>query len=303
MTTLAAIDCGTNSTRLLVVDGDGQALERLMHITRLGQGVDATGRLADEAVARTVAVLDEYRAVLDGHGVDRVRIAATSAARDAANRDEFFAAAEAVVGVAPELLGGDEEARLSFLGATAELDDADGPFLVADIGGGSTEFAVGPVGAPDGVLSTDIGCVRLTEKFLHSDPPAPAELSQAFDVVRGYLDDVSRVIPSAAAARRFVGLAGTVSAMAAIEQGLAVYDRDRIHHFVLTRAAAEDVFRTLATERRSQRIHNPGLEEARADVIVGGAVVLVGIMRYFDLPECLVSESDILDGLVASLRG
>jgi exopolyphosphatase/guanosine-5'-triphosphate,3'-diphosphate pyrophosphatase len=301
--TLAAIDCGTNSTRLLVADEDGRTIERLMRITRLGQGVDATGRLADEAVARTVAVLGEYRSVLDRHGADRVRMAATSAARDAANRDDFFAAATETVGVAPELLGGEEEARLSFLGATAELDPADGPFLVADIGGGSTEFAVGPAGAPDGVLSTDIGCVRLTEKFLHSDPPAPEELSQAFDVVRGHLEDVSRVIPSVADVRRFVGLAGTVSTIAAVELGLAAYDRDRIHHFVLTRAAAEDVFRTLATERRSQRLHNPGLEEARADVIVGGAVVLVGIMRYFELAECLVSESDILDGLVATLRG
>jgi exopolyphosphatase/guanosine-5'-triphosphate,3'-diphosphate pyrophosphatase len=300
---LAGIDCGTNSTRLLVADGDGGTVERLMRITRLGQGVDATGRLAPEAIDRTVAVLREYRSVLDRHGVERVRMTATSAARDATNRDEFFAAATDAIGVAPELLGGDEEARLSFRGATAELDPADGPFLVADIGGGSTEFAVGTTGDPDGVLSTDIGCVRLTEKFLHSDPPAPEELSQAFDIVRGHLDDVSRVIPSVVDVRRFVGLAGTVSAMAAVELGLATYDRRRIHHFVLTRAAAEDVFRTLATERRSQRIHNPGLEPERADVIVGGAVILVGILRYFELPGCLVSESDILDGLVASLRG
>jgi exopolyphosphatase/guanosine-5'-triphosphate,3'-diphosphate pyrophosphatase len=247
-------------------------------------------------------VLREYRSALDRHGVDRVRMTATSAARDAENRDDFFAAATEAVGVTPELLGGDEEARLSFLGATAELDPADGPFLVADIGGGSTEFAVGTSSPPDGVLSTDMGCVRLTEKFLHSDPPAPEELSQAFDVVRSHLDDVSRVIPTAVEARRFVGLAGTVSAMASVELGLATYDRDRVHHFVLTRAAAEDVFRTLATERRSQRIHNPGLEEARADVIVGGAVILVAILRYFELPDCLVSESDILDGLVISLR-
>jgi exopolyphosphatase/guanosine-5'-triphosphate,3'-diphosphate pyrophosphatase len=301
--TLAGIDCGTNSTRLLVADDDGRTVERLMRITRLGQGVDATGRLAGEAVDRTVAVLREYRAVMDGHGVDRVRMTATSAARDAANRDDFFAAATEAVGVTPELLGGEEEARLSFRGATAELDAADGPFLVADIGGGSTEFAVGTTGDPDGVLSTDIGCVRLTEKFLHSDPPAPEELSQAFDVVRGHLEDVTRAIPSVAEVRRFVGLAGTVTTMAAVELGLATYDRDRIHHFVLTRAAAEDVFRTLATERRSQRIHNPGLEEQRADVIVGGAVILVAILRYFDLADCLVSESDILDGLVASLRG
>jgi len=302
LSVLAGIDCGTNSTRLLVADESGTTLERLMRITRLGQGVDATGRLADEAIARTVTVLREYRAVLDRHGVARVRMTATSAARDAANRDEFFAGATAAVGVAPELLGGEEEARLSFLGATSALDPEEGPFLVADIGGGSTEFAVGTT-EPEGVLSADIGCVRLTEKFLHSDPPAPEELSQAFDVVRGHLDDVARVIPSVADVRRLVGLAGTVTTMAAVEIGLASYDRDRIHHFVLTRAAAEDVFRTLATESRRQRIHNPGLEEARADVIVGGAVIVTAIMRYFEFDECLVSEADILDGLVLSLRG
>jgi exopolyphosphatase/guanosine-5'-triphosphate,3'-diphosphate pyrophosphatase len=303
MTMLAGIDCGTNSTRLLVADESGKAVERLMRITRLGQGVDATGRLAEEAIGRTVAFLEEYRKVLDQHGVERVRMTATSAARDAANRDDFFTAATAAAGVTPELLGGDEEARLSFLGATSELDPADGPFLVADIGGGSTEFAVGSSGDPDGVLSTDIGCVRITEKFLHSDPPAPEELSQAFDVVRGHLDDVARVIPSVAEVRRFVGLAGTVTTMAAVELGLADYDRDRIHHFLLTRAAAEDVFRTLATESRRQRLFNPGLEEARADVIVGGAIIVCAIMRYFDFAECLVSEADILDGLVLSLRG
>jgi exopolyphosphatase/guanosine-5'-triphosphate,3'-diphosphate pyrophosphatase len=302
MTMYAGIDCGTNSTRVLVADDDGKTVERLMRITRLGQGVDATGRLAEEAIARTATVLEEYRTVLDRHGVDKVRMTATSAARDAANRDDFFAAATAAVGVTPELLGGDEEARLSFLGAISELDPDDGPFLVADIGGGSTEFAVGTT-EPDGVLSTDIGCVRLTEKFLHTDPPAPEELSQAFDVVRIHLEDVARVIPSVAEVRRFVGLAGTVTTMAAVELGLATYDRDKVHHFALTRAAAEDVFRTLATESRRQRLFNPGLEEARADVIVGGAIIVCAIMRYFDLSECLVSEADILDGLVLSLRG
>jgi exopolyphosphatase/guanosine-5'-triphosphate,3'-diphosphate pyrophosphatase len=296
----AAIDCGTNSTRLLVADEPGQPLDRLMRITRLGQGVDATGRLAPEAVARTIGVLREYRQVIDRHGAQRVRMTATSAARDAANRDEFFAAAEEVVGVAPELLGGEEEARLSFLGATTELDPADGPFLVVDIGGGSTEFAIGTT-EPEGVWSADVGCVRLTEKFLHSDPPAPEELSQSFDVVRGHLEDVSRELPAVVDARRLVGLAGTVTTIAAVELGLAVYDRDRIHHFLLTRAAAEDVFRTLATETRAQRLHNPGLEEARADVIVGGAVILLAVMRHFDFDDCLVSEADILDGLVLSL--
>jgi exopolyphosphatase/guanosine-5'-triphosphate,3'-diphosphate pyrophosphatase len=297
----AAIDCGTNSTRLLVVDDDGTPLERLMRITRLGQGVDATGRLAPEAVDRTVAVLTEYGEVLDRLGVERtrVRMAATSAARDAANRDDFFDRAEAAVAVRPELLGGDEEARLSFRGATAELDPADGPFLVVDIGGGSTEFAVG-TREPDGVVSVDIGCVRVTEKFLHSDPPAPEELTNALTVVRDYLDDVVRDVPAAADAACLVGLAGTVTTVAAVELGID-YDRDRIHHFRLTRAAVEDVFRTLATETRAQRVHNPGLEPARADVIVGGVVVLAAIMRYFGFDECLVSEADILDGLVMSL--
>jgi exopolyphosphatase/guanosine-5'-triphosphate,3'-diphosphate pyrophosphatase len=300
--TLAAIDCGSNSTRLLVADSEGTTLERLMRITRLGEGVDATGRLSDGAIERTVAVLSEYRRVMDAHGATRVRMTATSAARDATNRDAFFDAAAAVVGVRPELLAGEEEARLSFLGATADLDPADGPFLVFDIGGGSTEFAVG-TSEPEGVLSVDIGCVRLSEKFLHHDPPAPEELSQVVSVARDYLEDVAREIPTASEARRLVGLAGTVTTVAAIEMGLAEYDRDRIHHFMLTRPAVEDVFRTLATESRAQRLHNPGLEEGRADVIVAGAAILVSVMRYFDRDECLVSEADILDGLISSLRG
>lgn len=300
MTVLASIDCGTNSTRLLVSEDGRRTLERLMVITRLGAGVDATGRLAPDAIERTVDVLRRYRDVMDRHGVERVRMTATSAARDASNRDEFFGAAEHVVGVAPELLAGDEEGRLSFLGATAELDAADGPFLVVDIGGGSTEFVVGTT-EPAGVISVDMGCVRVTERFLHSDPPTAEELSQAISVIHAYLDDVTREVPATLDAARLVGLAGTVSTMAAVEIGLPVYDRDRIHHFVLTREAAEDVFRTLATERRADRIHNPGLEEARADVIVGGAAVLVTIMRHLEFDECLVSESDILDGLVKSL--
>ena len=298
---LAAIDCGTNSTRLLVADRAGATLDRRMHITRLGQGVDATGRLAPEAIERTVAVLGQYRDVMDELGVDGVRMTATSAARDASNREDFFAAAEEVVGVRPELLSGDEEARLSFRGATAELDPTHGPFLVVDIGGGSTEFAAGPgTGDPEGAVSVDIGCVRVTEKFLHSDPPSPVELSQALSVVRDYLEDVARDLPAALEARQLVGLAGTVTTVAAIEQGLP-YERERIHHFVLTREAVEDVFRTLATEKRADRVHNPGLEPARADVIVGGTAILVAIMRYFEQPTCLVSEADILDGLVQSL--
>ena len=299
MTAVAAVDCGTNSTRLLVTDGE-RPLERRMTITRLGQGVDAARRLAPEAVERTVTVLRDYRAVMDRHGVDRVRMAATSAVRDAANRDEFLDAAEAAVGVRPELLDGHEEGRLSFAGATAGLDPAGGPFLVVDIGGGSTEFVVG-TDEPTGVVSVDVGCVRLTEKYLHADPPTPLELSQAISVVHAHLADVKRELPAVTEAARLVGLAGTVTTVAAVEMGLHEYDPERIHHFVLTRAAAEDVFRTLATEARADRVHNPGLEEARADVIVGGAAILVAIMRNLDFDECLVSEADILDGLARSV--
>jgi exopolyphosphatase/guanosine-5'-triphosphate,3'-diphosphate pyrophosphatase len=271
-----------------------------MRITRLGQGVDATRRLDPTAIDRTVTVLREYREVMDRFGVEKVRLSATSAARDAANRDEFFAAAEAAVGVVPELLSGEEEGRLSFLGATADLDPVDGPFLVFDIGGGSTEFTFGTTEA-EATISTEMGCVRITEAWLHSDPPSAVELSQALSVIAIDLDDVVREIPQAADASTFVGLAGTVSTAAAVELGLATYDRDRIHHARLTKAAVEDVFRTLATESLAQRVHNPGLERERADVIVGGMCIFVSIMRRLGIAECLVSEADILDGLAMSL--
>jgi exopolyphosphatase/guanosine-5'-triphosphate,3'-diphosphate pyrophosphatase len=299
---VAAIDCGTNSVRLLVSEDGRSTLERLMRITRLGQGVDRSGRLDPDAVDRTVAVLREYRDVMDRFEVDRVRMTATSAARDAANRDDFFAAAEAAVGVRPELLSGEEEGRLSFLGATAELDPADGPFLVFDIGGGSTEFTYGTTES-EATVSTDMGCVRITEAWLHGDPPTAVELSQALSIIGIHLDDVVREIPQAAEAATYVGLAGTVSTAAAVELGLATYDRDRIHHSRLSKAAVEDVFRTLATEPLAERIHNPGLERERADVIVGGMCVFVGVMRRLGIAECLVSESDILDGLAMSLVG
>lgn len=308
---VASIDIGTNSTRLLVAEADDPAaplrtVERHMHITRLGQDVDKGRRLVPEAIERTVAVLREYREVMDRLAVPpgRVRMTATSASRDATNRDEFFDAAEAAIGVRPELLSGDEEARLSFLGATADLDPATGPFLVFDLGGGSTEFVYGTTGPDGGVekaLSLDVGCVRVTERFISTDPPAPEDLSAAISYADAWLDDVLRDMPEHAEAGTVVGLAGTVSAVAAVEQGLATYDRDAIHHFVLTKDAAEDVFRTLATEARADRIHNPGLEEARADVIVGGCCVLVAIFRRLELDEILVSEADILDGLASSV--
>ena len=298
MTTLAAIDCGTNSTRLLV-RRDGDVLERRMTITRLGEGVDTTKRLG-AGLERTLDVLREYRNVLDAHGVERVRIVATSAARDASNRDDFFDEAERVVGARPELLGGDEEGRLSFRGATAELDPADGPFLVVDIGGGSTELAYGTTEV-EAVHSIDVGCVRLTEQWLHADPPEPEELHAAISVTTQHLEDVVREYPEMRELSTMIGVAGTVTTVAAVEIGLATYDRNAIHGFMLTRAAAEDVFRTVATEARADRIHNPGLEAARADVIVGGCCALVAVMRFFDVPQLRVSESDILDGLVLSL--
>ena len=304
MTTVASIDIGTNSTRVLVArpagNGKLDIVDRRNTITRLGQAVGATGRLADEAVERTLACLRGYRGILDTNEVETVRVAATSASRDAANRDEFFAAVEDVVGVRPELLSGDEEGRLSFLGATGDLDPALGPFLVVDIGGGSTEFIVG-TDEVEGVMSVDIGCVRLTEKFLEHDPPQPEELTASISFADTYLEDVVREVPAAAEARTLVGLAGTITTVAAVEIGLATYDRDAIHHFHLTRDAAEDVFRTLATEPLADRIHNPGLEEARADVIVGGCCVLVAIFRRLGFDEMIVSEADILDGLALSL--
>ncbi len=294
----AAIDCGTNSTRLLISDGV-TSFERLMRITRMGAGVDKTGKLDPRAIDRTMEVLREYRTAMDFHGVEAVRIAATSAARDVSNREELFGPIASLMGARPELLSGEEEAALSFTGATMDLDDRDPLTMVFDIGGGSTEFAVGFDSVLESV-SVNVGCVRMTEKFLEHDPPSAEELSNCLSIVEQYLDDVTRAAPLTNSAVRFVGLAGTVSTVAAVEIGLAEYDRDQIHHFTLTKDAAEDVFRTLATEKLEDRIHNPGLEPGRADVIVGGCCVLVSVMRYFGIEECLVSEADILDGLIRS---
>jgi exopolyphosphatase/guanosine-5'-triphosphate,3'-diphosphate pyrophosphatase len=303
---LGAIDIGTNSVRLLVADVDGageradlEPLDRRMRITRLGQGVDESRRLNPDAISRTINVLREYRGALDDLGVERVRATATSAARDAGNRDDFFGPAADVLRFEPELLPGSEEARRSFSGATSGLQEPT-PYLVVDIGGGSTEFVVG-THEPEGLISVDTGCVRITEQYLPSDPPEPEELSEAISVVRAHLADVEREVPAVREAATLIGLAGTVTTVAAIELGLTEYDRDKIHHFRLTRSAAEDVFRTLATEPADVRRHNPGLEPGRVDVIVGGALVLVTIMRTFDFDEMLVSEADILDGLVRSI--
>ena len=305
MTRLAAIDMGTNSTRLLVADSNGSGpaaplstIERHMHITRLGQGVDASRRLHPDAIERTLAVLRKYRDIMDSTGVEGLRASATSAARDAANREELLVPAAEILGTTVQLLSGEEEGRLTFLGATTGLD-APAPHLVVDIGGGSTEFTVG-TGTPEGTLSVDVGCVRLTEAWLLSDPPAPEELAQALSVVQAYLDDVDHLLPAAGQAETLIGTAGTVTTVAAVEIGLPEYDAEVLHHFRLTREAAEDVFRTLATESAADRRHNPGLEAGRVDVIVGGAAVLVAVMRHWGFDEMIVSEADILDGLIRS---
>lgn len=302
----AAIDCGTNSTRLLVAHPGGPALERLMRITRLGQDVDRTRRLAPEAMDRTLTVLGEYRSVMDRFGVGAVRMTATSAARDAENRDEFFDAAQRVVGVRPELLGGDEEGRLSFLGATAELDPESGPWLVVDIGGGSTELVAGPgpgrVGAPRAVRSLDVGCVRLTERMLPTDPPTPEEMEAAESYVEGLLDRSIESEPGLLGARTMVGLAGTVASLAAVDQGLDEYNRDRVHHYTLRLERVRRILAELASTDSAGRRMIAGIEAERADVIVGGTIVLVVVMSRFGFDECLTSEADILDGLVLSTR-
>jgi len=272
----AGIDCGTNSTRLIIGDGS-QTFEREMTITGLGRGVDATGRLSDDGIERVRGALEKYSAIIDRYDISGIRMTATSAARDADNSDVFFDISEGTVGVRPELISGDEEAELSFTGATAELDPADGPFLVFDIGGGSTEFAVGS-SHMEGGISTDMGSVRFTEKYIESDPPLPEELVACLSVAEAHLDDVAREVPMALGARQLVGLAGTVATAAAVEIGLVEYDRDAVHHFRLTREAIEDVYRTLVTEAREDRKFNPGLEPGRVDTIVGGMCILTRIV-------------------------
>ena len=295
---LAAIDCGTNSTRLLIGDGT-ETIYREMQITRLGSGVSESGRLSEDGISRVLEVLQDFRKKIEFYKVDKIRMAATSAARDASNRVEFFNAAESIIGKQPELLTGEEEGHLAFMGAVRELDPSDGPFLVLDIGGGSTEFTFG-TDVPQEVHSCQIGCVRLTEEFIENDPVLPEELHACLTVTEGYIADVVREHPSVLEAKTLVGLAGTVSCVAGIEIGLPVYDRDRIHHFRLQKDSVEEVFRMLATENRKERLENPGMEEGRVDVIVGGMTILVKAMRQLDFSECLVSEADILDGLILS---
>jgi exopolyphosphatase/guanosine-5'-triphosphate,3'-diphosphate pyrophosphatase len=306
VTTVAAVDCGTNSTRLLVEGPDGGERARLMRITRLGQGVDATRRLDPAAVDRTLRVLEEFRAVMDAEKVTAARMAATSAVRDAENGEEFLEAASGVLGVPAELLAGAEEGAFAFAGATSDLPPGPGDVVVVDIGGGSTELIVGrTTGPPAGVVSLDVGCVRLTERFLRHDPPSAVELGDARGEIEVQLDLALRAVPALRtlhAGSRLVGLAGTVSTLAMLDQGLARYEWGRVHHAVLGRETVHRWAGVLAGEPAAARARRPGMVPGREDIIVGGVVVLDAVMARLGFARCLVSERDILDGLAASLR-
>ncbi len=329
---VAAVDCGTNSLRLLVADVDLDRAEmtdlsRRMEIVRLGQGVDQTGRLAPAALARTIGVLREYADIIAGSAAQSVRMVATSATRDAGNAAEFVHRVKEVLGVAPEVLTGSQEAMLSFTGATAELAAAHGgPFLVTDIGGGSTEFVLGPPGGPGGpggyggagsppvsggglggvvlpdyrAISVNIGCVRMTERHLHGDPPTGQEIAAATADIDAALDLVSEAVP-VAEAKTLVGLAGSVTTVAAIAMGLPAYDAARIHHARISAADVHAVTRDLLSQTRAARAQISVMHPGRVDVIGGGALVLDRLMRRFGFGEVLVSEHDILDGMAWSL--
>lgn len=313
MTRLAGIDCGTNSIRLLIADVEGERLRdvhREMRIVRLGQGVDATGEFAPEAIARTRAALVDYAELLRVHEVSRVRMVATSATRDAANRDVFFAMTAEVLGaVIPgsvaEVITGAEEAGLSFRGAVGELDSAGAPFVVVDLGGGSTEIVVGK--AADEIAasySADIGCVRLTERCLHSDPPSPDEVAAAREVVRERLDVALCAVP-VDGTRTWVGLAGTMTTLSALAQGLTRYDAAAIHLSRVPFRELLGVCERLIRMTRAERAALGPMHEGRVDVIGGGAIVVQELARELGsragISELVVSEHDILDGIVLSI--
>jgi exopolyphosphatase/guanosine-5'-triphosphate,3'-diphosphate pyrophosphatase len=311
---VAAVDCGTNSLRLLIADVDLARAEltdvtRRMEIVRLGQGVDQTGRLAPDALARTVGVLQGYARVIADTAAAAVRMVATSATRDASNAAEFTGQVKEILGVVPEVLTGSEEAMLSFAGATAELAAAhfEAPCLVADIGGGSTEFVLGRPGVPAGqavpavqAISVDIGCVRMTERHLHGDPPSRDEIAAATADIDAALDEVAGAVP-VRQARTLIGLAGSVTTVAGIAMGLPAYDAARIHHARVSAADVHEVTRSLLAQTRAARTAIGVMHPGRVDVIGGGALILDRIMRRFGFGEVLVSEHDILDGIAWSL--
>ncbi|OKI58234.1 Ppx/GppA phosphatase family protein [Micromonospora sp. CB01531] len=309
---MAAIDCGTNSIRLLVADlPDREAgpqaplvdLSRRMEIVRLGQGVDRTGRLAPEAIERTRVALADYAAEIEKFGAERVRMCATSATRDASNAADFRAMVEQTLGVPPEVVTGDEEARLSFTGAVRGLPaDARPPYLVVDIGGGSTEFVVGArEGRVEAAVSVDIGCVRMTERHLHSDPPSLDEIAAAQADIAVAVDRALAAVPGREAAT-LVGLAGSVTTVVAIAQGLQAYEPERIHHARVSYDQVAEVTADLLAKSSAQRLAIPVMHPGRADVIGAGALVLRVIMGRAGMPSVVASEHDILDGIAWSLQ-
>jgi len=300
---VAAIDIGTNSTNLLVVGDDGSTLHRIVEVTRLGSGVDRSGSLTPVAMDRTLTCLNRYASIISASGSSRpvpLRVSASSACRDAANRDEFFDRVTNVLGRRPELISGHDEARLAYRGAFTGLTPDPMGHCVIDIGGGSTEFAYGDTELRH-THSIDVGAVRLTERHLEHDPPRPEELLNAIGDVQDLFDEMIRATPAVAGARQLIGTAGTIVTAAAVEIGMATFDASRVHGFRFERNAVEEVFRTLATESLSDRVHNPGLPRERADVIVGGLCVLVGLLRRWDANEIVVSAHNIMDGICAEL--
>ncbi|NUW35377.1 Ppx/GppA family phosphatase [Nonomuraea sp. SMC257] len=311
---VAAVDCGTNSVRLLIADISDDTLtevERRMEIVRLGQGVDRTGRLAADALERTFGAMRGYRKLIDQHGAVRTRVVATSATRDAANRDEFVAGVREIFGVDPEVVTGSEEAELSFTGATRglvrlspETEHPQGPmppYLVVDIGGGSTEFVLGSAHA-EAALSVDIGCVRLTERHLRDagDPPSEAALEAVTADIEDALDKVTEAVP-VERAHTLVGLAGSVTTVAGIVLDLPEYDSARIHHARIDAEQVHEVTRRLLAMTHGERAAIPVMHPGRVDVIGVGALILDRIVRRFAFSQVVVSEHDILDGIAWSL--
>ena len=302
MTRVAALDCGTNSVRLLVADVDGACkrdLHREMRVVRLGEGVDRTGELAPQALQRVRAALVDYAARSTSLGAQVTRLVATSATRDARNAEVFVELVRDVLGVAPEVVSGAQEAALSFDGATRGLDPADGPFLVVDVGGGSTEVVLGAGGTVQAARSVDVGCVRLTERHLVDDPPTAAQVRAAEQDVSAALDLVLEVVP-VEQARTLVGLAGSVTTVAALALGLTAYDPARIHLSRIGAQQVRDVTASLLAMPRAQRAALPVMHPGRVDVIGAGALVLRAVVDRVGAGEVLVSEADILDGIAWS---
>ena len=304
MTTVAAIDCGTNSIRLLIADvaPDGTLIERdrRMTIVRLGEGVDATGRFSDAAIARTFAACDEYAMAIRSHEATHIRFVATSATRDVENREEFVTGVKERLGCKVDVISGKEEAALSFLGATSSLkEDFKGPFLVIDIGGGSTEFVVGTE-VPDAARSVDIGCVRMTERHLAGDPASDESIEAAIADIDEAIRKASKVVPFDQAVT-VIGLAGSVTTVAAMALGLDRYDRKAIHGAVISEDSIHRVCERLIHMTREQRSELGFMHPGRVDVSGAGSLVLDRIMKFLPQTKLVVSEHDILDGIAADL--